>query len=298
MTNGRLVTAAGCLVEHDNATTVREWGGEADRVVVDNTVLVAGSSPIELGGDGQLVLSRPKGTAVLRLTPDGKLLKREILGETWRDISFMAHHEFAAYHPAGHHVVSSGTNEEGGAELMIADNEGRDPRRLLTIEDANHVGNPTFTADGALLYVADHEGHVDLHLLNLGDDAFSTLATVTDPGGITDVTASPFANGGVAWTEGRCTATESPVLKVRPGTASLSVAGTDAEHTRPVGWLPDGGLVLIDQEDCAPSARGTLSVLRGATSGVLASNVSSAAVRAVLPPPAEPPRQIPQQAPA
>lgn len=77
--------------------------------------------------------------------------------------------------------------------------------------------------------------------------------------------------------------------------------GTPAEHARPVGWLPDRGLVAIENGACLiDDARGKLVVIRdlGAKVEVIAPNAEVAAVRAVLPSPPAPPKDIPQQAPA
>lgn len=296
--DGKLLNTSGCLVDLGGATMLAGWGGNGDRVAVDNAVVVDAAPPVEAFPDGPLVLSRPTGTAVLRITPEGKLLKRELAGATTQDISFMARHEAAVYHPAGRSIVSSGINDEGGAELMIADNRGKDPRQLLTIEEAKRVHNPVFTKSGALLYTADHGDRWDLHRLVIGEDTFSTMGSVKAPGVIADVVASPFAVGGVAWTEGRCTATESPTLQAEQGGKRLTFAGTDAERARPVGWLPDGGLVVIRAQSCQPGSAGTLGVVREGKLQAVADNVASAAVRAVLPPPPAPPKSIPQQAPA
>lgn len=295
--DGKLWDTDGCLAEVRGGTTVTGWGGRGDRVAVDNIVLVGASAPAHPFDEGPLALSRPRGTAVLRITEDGNLLKRELEGGEPRDISFMAEHEFAVYHPAGRSIVSSGRNEEGGAELLIADNNGGDPRRLLTIEEARHVHNPAFTRSGALLYTADHGTHWDLHRLVIGEDTFSTIATVQAPGVIADVVASPFEKGGVAWTEGRCAAAERPRLKATQDGRDFAVPA-EVAAARPVGWLPDGGLVVIDRGGCEPDTTGTLYVVRAGTAAKVADGVLSAAVRAVLPPPPAPPKEIPQQAPA
>lgn len=295
--DGRLYDAQGCLLDLDGARVVAGWGGRADRVVVDNTVVVGDAPPTQPFDGGPLALSRPTGTAVLRVTADGKLLKRELDDGEPRDISFMARHEAAVYHPAGRSIVSSGRNADGGAELLIADNSGRDPRPLLTIEDARAVHHPAFTRSGALLYTADHGTHWDLHRLVIGEDSFSTVATVRAPGVIGDVVASPFDIGGVAWTEGRCTGAERPTLKAQQSGRDFPIPA-EAARARPVGWLPDGGLVAIDRGGCEPAAAGALLVVRGGTATKVADNVTSAAVRAELPPPPPPPEDIPQQAPA
>ena len=295
--DGKLASSSGCLARITGAKTVVGWGGQGDRVVVDTHLLTATGS-VDAFSDGPVVLSRPTGTALLHVTSDGKLLKREIEGTAAAyDISFMPRHEEAVYHPAGRHIVSTGTDEDGNAELLIADNRGRNAQRLLDIEQAERVHNPTFTASGALLYTADHGDHWDLHRLVIGEDTFSTVTTVQAPGIIADVTASPFTGGGVAWTEGRCTSTERPRVRATRDGRFLDLPA-DVERARPVAWLPDGSLVANDRRGCEPDSPGTLYVVGAEASTKVADNVTSAAVRALLPPPPTPPESVPHQAPA
>ena len=298
--DGALRTDDGCLAEVGAARTL-EWGGAGDRVVVGHSVLVTGSPPAEAFDADPVVLSRPTGTAVLHVDGDGHLLKREIGGAEPRDISFMAHHEQAVYHPAGRHIVSSGTNEAGGAELLIADNEGSDPLPLLTIEDANDVFDPVFAADGSLLYTAEHDDHIDLHRLRIGESIFGTLATVPKPSTIDHVVPSAFDANDVVWTQGDCAAGQTPELMTLIGAAGAlfpNVPREVFEHAEPVGWLPDHSVVFVDRDDCDDDAPGTLRLLRDGDVDVIAEDVTAAAVRAELPPPPAPPPDIPSQAPA
>lgn len=296
LAGGNLVDPAGCLVAAGPAGAVGSWGGAGDRVVLGDGVLLAGApAPTSLGG-GPLVLSKPAGTSVLRVTEAGRLLKREIGKGDWRDISFLGHHDVAVYHPAGRAIVSTGSGADGQSAMVIADNQGRTPRPLLDIEAARSVGTPAFTASGALLYTADHGDHVDLHRLEIGDDKISTVTSVQAPGTIGNVVTSPFTGGGVAWTIGQCSSGGSSALKAERGGSFFALAGTEAESARPVGWLADGRLAAIAGQACDPSRPGKLLLVGSGKVEVLADAVTSAAVRAVLPSPPPSPEVIPLQA--
>ena len=292
---GRLYDESGCLV--DMGGTTLAWGGKADRVLIDGTVVLA-DRQVRLFDSAATSLSRPTGTAVLSIRSDGTLQKRELDAPTARDLAIVRKHEFVVYHPAGRSIVVAGTGGGGGPELVITDNEGNDAKPLLEIEQATSVGNPVFTASGALLYTADHGDRVDLHRLEIGEDRFTTPDSVPAPGTIDHVVASPFDGGGVAWMKGEC---RNAVLRAQRGGVFFETAGTEVGFARPVGWLPDGGLVLLRGPTCGKTGDGNPGILYVWKDGAarrIADNVTTAAVRAVLPPPPDPPRVIPQEAPA
>jgi hypothetical protein len=289
ISEGRLYDESGCLV--DEAAAPVEWGGTGDRVLLGGSMVTAAGRTKLF--DSATALSRPTGTAVLSISTEGRLLKREVDAPAERDLRILSKHTDVVYHPAGRSIVVAG--ERGGQpQLLITDNEGGDDRPLLEIEQAKSVSNPVFTASGALLYTADHGDRVDLHRLEIGSDTFSTPDTVPAPGTIDHVVASPFDGGGVAWMKGECA---SAVLRAQRGGAFFETSGTEVANARPVGWMPDGGLVLLKGPMCQDTP-GTLFVWRDGAARRIADNVTAAAVRAVLPPPPEPPQAIPQEAPA
>lgn len=292
VTDGFVLDSAGCIVEQAGAGAL-VWGGKGDRILSGGSIFREGAEPVVAPAGTAFSLSRPSGTSVLAITAEGRLLKKELATGTERDISFMARHESAVYHPAGRHIVSSGRDITDSPALVIADNLGQDPRPILEVEEATAIGNPAFTASGALLYTAVHADRVDLHRLVLGEDQFSTVASAPKPGTIDHVVTSPFEGGGVAWTEGTCSATQSPTLRATRNSAFLDLKGTPAEFATPVGWLPDGSLAVLTT--CQPGAEGTLLRISGSEVEQVATDTASAAVRAVLPPPPPPPANLPAQ---
>lgn len=209
-----------CLAEVDEPGDVQalQWGGAGDRLLVNSKVLFADSKVVEaFATSGHTMLSRPKGTSVVRVA-GVKLSKRE-LDKAERDVTFMDRHDGAVYHPAGTHIVSWGANA-GTPMLVIASNNGADPRDVVTNESGVKASSGVaFTASGALLYVADHGDHVDhvdMHRLVIGEQTFSTVTTVKASGlgeGIFHVAASPFEGGGVAWNEGHCSPAGLEILR-------------------------------------------------------------------------------------
>ncbi len=101
MAGGKLLDRTGCLLAPEPRQDVVAWGGRADRVLLGGGIFVADSARSTPLGAGPLVLSKPSGTAALRVNGDGRLLKREIDKDDWRDISFLARHKDVVYHPAG-----------------------------------------------------------------------------------------------------------------------------------------------------------------------------------------------------
>ncbi|HET9442834.1 MAG TPA: hypothetical protein VFO65_05885, partial [Acidimicrobiales bacterium] len=149
--DGRLQSSQGCLAAVPAGAAALTWGGAGDRVLVGDTLLQGGGGTAQpLPGAG-VALSRPTGTAVIQVTAEGRLLKRDVAGGDVRDISFLARHEAAVYHPAGRNIVSAGTGEGGDTRLVIADNEGRNAVLLVQPDNGTRISNLAFTASGALL---------------------------------------------------------------------------------------------------------------------------------------------------
>jgi hypothetical protein len=90
-------------------------------------------------------------------------------------------------------------------------------------------------------------------------------------------------------------------LWVQRDGAPVDVSGTPVEHGDPIGWLPDGALLVAVYEGdthCCDAPPFDLYVLRADGVERIDGDVVDAAVRAVLPPPPPPPPDIDQAAPA
>ncbi|MGH2686996.1 MAG: hypothetical protein ACRDJP_16150, partial [Actinomycetota bacterium] len=104
---------------------------------------------------------------------------------------------------------------------------------------------------------------------------------------IGDVVVSEFsADPLVAFTEGDC-ATGTQTFVWDGESAEPIDAGSINDFTTPVGWLPDGSLLVASRpEGCERPA--TLHLWNSGRADLLLADVTEAAVRAVLPPPPRP----------
>lgn len=293
-----------CLLEGVGAEEGIDWGGAADRVLVRGKVVLAdGRTEEPFPPGGITVLSRPAGTSVLNIQ-NGRLHKRK-LGEDRIDITFLSGHGDTIYHPAGRHIVSTGT-DDGRSILHIANNKGQGSQALVENETADLIYNPAFTASGALLFVADHGSYTELHRLEIDTAKLTTVVREDIPDGIADLVTSPFEGGGVAWSQGVCDiAKGGRRLRAQRGGAYFKAEGTAVERGEPVGWTPDGAVVVATPGFCdaagdvdPASIERVLYRFKDGAATEVARGVQTAAVRAVLPPPPAPPKSIPQQAPA
>ena len=277
------------------------WSPDGTRVLLGAAQARAPEGPVTTAfaaGD-QVGWSRPTGRAALAVTAAGRLVKRTGGTGPPEDVTFLERHESALYHPAGRAIVSVGTDRDGGYGLYLADNRGQLIAPLARGESARRIGPIGWTVSGALAFAAEHDDRWELHRLELGGEELTTVAT-TDSGDerIVGLAASTFAGGGLAWREDDCTVGPSATRVNRGGRSLTLPAGVDS--ALPVGWLPDGTLVLADRPAAcaAPTGPADLLALRDGRVTKLASGAYDAAVRVVLPPGPDLPAAIRSTAPA
>lgn len=290
---GRLwATAADGTNPHCLFETTRDivaWGGAADRVLAGEHTIVLADGPQEIGADGDRLLSwsRPTGKALLATTEDDTLTKLPLNGDPQIGI-FEAATTESAYHPAGLSIVMV-VPQGDRPGLLMTSNTGENPRWIVENETASEIHDLAFTKDGALLFVAVHDDGQHLHRLDLttSEPQLTTVleAPLDEPLGA--VVASPWDDGRIA-AGADCTG-RGP-LHVRVDGNDIDV-GAEVAGGEPIGWLPDGSLVVLTRPDgdCGP---GDLYSVTGATATLIDHGVDGAAVRAVLPPPPPPPPEI------
>jgi hypothetical protein len=227
--------------------------------------------------------SYPTGTAVLQIDQDGHLLRIPSEGGNPLDITFLAHHDTAIYHPAGTHVVSSGRSADGTYGLWLATNRGANMRLLARGETAHLISNLVFTANHKLLFVADHGDHKDLHQLDLTNESLVTVTKIPASDCFTSVVASRLPGGGAAWASGRCGGGPVTATAVKTG-AFLPLTGTDMATADPVGFLPDGTLV-------GRSDRGIITFQDGHTATIHTPASEAVSLRVIEP--SSPPIELP-----
>ena len=115
---GRQRSLARCVVRVARPAGL-EWGPRADRVHFGDLRRSDGTRVISHAGLTQSVAwSRPTGSSIVYVSGGGRasrglLMKLDAFGAEPSDISFLADHDEAVYHPAGTHVAVTGTARDG-----------------------------------------------------------------------------------------------------------------------------------------------------------------------------------------
>jgi hypothetical protein len=234
-----------CLGDNVGSGNAPRWNGDGDKVILPDGRVDLGHGPgaVTTGNPLNLSWSYPHGTAVLQVDQSGRLSWVPSGGGAPLDITFLAKHDAAIYHPAGTHVVSSGRAADGTYGLWVATNRGQDVRMLVRSETANSIGQLAWTTNHQLLFVADHGDHKDLHQFNLATEKLVTVAQIPADQCFRSVVASRSPGGGVAWSTRACDGSgPATTTAVRTG-AFLPLAGTQLASAQPIGFLPDGTLI-------------------------------------------------------
>jgi hypothetical protein len=289
----RGAATARCVVEVSGPADL-EWGPEGDRLHFGDLRRYDGEQTVTLEDEAKSIAwSRPTGTSLVYIS-DGRLLKVDAFGEAPLDISFLAEHDEVVYHPAGTHVAVTGTADDGTYGLWLATNVGEDAQLLAIGEDARRIFSLSFAHDGrTLFYAAEHDDRYDVHSLLLalqdeeGEVRDAELGTIDSSSTETgDVIASEFHEDTLAYTVGSCE--EGKTTRVWTGSVTELGGELAGLSTEPVGWLPSGELLVLGRESGC-EGEGALYSWRPAETTALAADVSAAGVRAVLPPPPDPP---------
>jgi hypothetical protein len=286
-------SVARCILEIPQPLDL-DWGPQGDRVSFGDLRRYEGDEVVSLDDVAESVSwSRPTGRAIVYVS-EGRLMKVDAFGDQPVDISFLADHDEVVYHPAGTHIAVAGTSEDGTYGLWLATNVGKDSQLLAIGEDARRIFSLWFAHDGTTIYyAAEHDDHYDVHSLRLAlqDEEGATrdaeLGTLDSaPTEMGDVVVSEFDSENVAYTVGTCE--EGKRTRVWDGDVTELGGELEGLSTEPVGWLPNGELlVLARQSGC--EGDGTLYAWRDGGATRLVPGVSAAGVRAVLPPPPDPP---------
>lgn len=290
-----------------------EWNGTGGRALLsgpDGSVLADRGIRTHVAEPAaRVAFSRPTGSAILRLTEDHRRLEKTSLDRLTdvTDISFLRYTDAAVYHPAGTHIAVAGAADDGTYGIWLSDNLGREPKPIARGEsfrgaydpDSPRIVEMAWSHSGdALYFVADHGDEHHVHALTFieGDDALlegllETLATGPEP--MTRLEVSEFTGRRrVAFARGSCEQGFTTTVVERRRDPGPLHEGPNS--TVPVGWLPDGRLVLQSSlEPCSESS--DLHLWSGGSMKLLVTDVSVAAIRARSPEPPDPPAPVGEQ---
>lgn len=271
------------------------WNARANRVLLGDRALSRdGSLTMQLtdGGAERPQWSRPSGTSVVYLSPEGALMKRSSYGGEAIDISFVGRHDAVTYHPAGKHIASSGRAEDGSYGLYLATNLGTEPQLLARGEAARFISNLHFSEDGLYLYFTARHDPRDWHLHRLGIGEEAKLETLAVERTDFDYAVSPFDSKVFAvFVPGDCASGENGSFQVR-GSALSVTAELGSRNIHPVGWLPNERLVArVSATGCSTAQPGDVYVLSENHQPRLIQqeNYGNVSVRVQMPPPPPPP---------
>lgn len=282
---------ASCVAQADEAEPI-VWGPRGDRLLIagfGSVEVVTGHRSTTVNGPGDTPrlqgFSRPSGANVLFVSSDGtKLVKAPVDGGPADDISFLRRHDEAAYHPSGAQIAVIGQSANGDYGIWLADNEGQDAREIVPVDTEDEFYGLAYSDDGSTLYyVADEHDSWELRAYDLtgGGAAPEKLLAASTP--IAAPLVSPLSAGLVAYRQGDCDSGFTTYVHDARGTRPQAEKLGDTE---PVGWLPDGSLVLATSHDlCDPARKLDLYVSNHDEQSVVVKDVSQAAVRVALPPP-------------
>jgi hypothetical protein len=229
------------------------WGPLGDRVLVGNKVFRNASSTTVKPG----VWSRPEGKSLIYTASNGRrLMKVSISGGPPEDISFLRQHDDVVYHPAGTHIAASGRNERGKYGIFIATNVGTEHFIVARGESTESISGLTFSHDGRhLFFVAQHGDETHLHDLRLESGQASsnqihpvsevTLRTLSvSSSDISTPVVSPFTRKPlVSFVEGDCSASTKTFVW-HGGQPEELEWPVEKQAPIPIGWLPDGRMVV------------------------------------------------------
>lgn len=282
-------TGERCIAEYTGDARLA-WGGDGDRLLAGERSVLLADGPSDVVGDDLVGLewSRPTGKALVVRDEEGARRKLSLDGEPPVDLGTLPlDRSELRYHPAGTAIAAIDALSNN---VMLVNNRGEDPRWLLASEVADDITDIAFSGSGDLVFVARHDDEWHLHRLQLGEEIVRDLLVASTE--VEQVTPSEWDATAVAAARGTCD--EPGPLYVQVGDQVRDFTGTAVERGRPVGWTPTGALVVLVGGGCGgdPTSTGDLYVVHTTEPVLVAEDVETAAVRAVLPPPPPPPPAI------
>jgi hypothetical protein len=290
-------TGAGaeCVGELVQAEPI-QWSPSGDSYMVDgfdSVQIVSADRARSITGLGSQPrpqgFSRPGGANVLFISSDGTTLSKvPIQGGPPVDISFLRRHDEATYHPSGAQIAVVGEDRAGRYGVWLATSDGKEPHLVVPVSTQDEFYGLAYSYDGSLLfYVDDEHDHWELSSLDLSEKnpRPTKLLAVDSP--ISAPVTSLLASDTVAYRQGDCETGLQTYVEDAKGTRQV---GPSEQDTQPIGWMPDGTLVVAASDDlCDVSRTLDLYVVHEDKHSLLVRDVAEAAVRIAYPPPPAPP---------
>ena len=285
--------SAECLVETAESTDI-EWGPLGDRIRI-RWEIVTDESRFSLDQAEWLEWTAPTGSRIVAVDSE-RVWKVDMSGQEDVDITFLEDNSELAYHPAGEHLLTIGTNSDGQYGLWLSTNQGTDPV-LLAFDEGATMGDPAWTWLGEPLFVARHlNGAWHIHRVELTAEGGLAGPVIVESESSIDMLGPArhdpvmlaYRSGGTAgeWCVDGAHAMVNGVDIPEP-VASLT--------STPAGWLSGEQLLVVTFPDgCdAPADLWIFSAgfCPGSTYGVtpVISGITAAAAREAAPQPPPPP---------
>jgi len=278
------------------------WSPGGDQVLLGSDTVMDATETRETGYLAENLgvrWSYPSGKALIApAVKDGALLWRSSADENNRiDISFLAHTDVAAYHPAGKNIIAAGMGLDGVAGLYVASNRGENARANATLDDpTTSISEIVVDSNGVVAYfLHDHGDLRHIHSLSLQGLQLVDVATTDQQIGQLTLGANQYSS--LAYREGDCSGVVQ--TKVANGADGITMSSADLEgrSVTPVGWLDFERLVVaVRDTGCTGPAEVWITNTNGQARHVLGT-VDAVSVRSVVSQYGELPNDINAQAP-
>ena len=278
------------------------WSPAGDQVLLGSDLVMDANEIRETGylaENSGVRWSYPSGKALIApAVKDGALLWRSSANENNRiDVSFLAHTDVAAYHPAGKNILAAGMGFDGVAGVYLASNRGENARVIATLDDpSTSISEIVVDVSGVTTYfVHDHNDKRHIHQLSLEGLQLIDVATSDDQVG--HLTLGTFYGSRLAYREGDCSGVVRTKLANGLSGDLMSSPELENRSVTPVGWLDYERLVVtVRDTGCEGPAEVWLMNTNGQVHQVLGM-VEAAAARSALENFGELPNDINAQAP-
>ncbi len=278
------------------------WSPAGDQVLLGSDLVMDANEIRETGylaENSGVRWSYPSGKALIApAVKDGALLWRSSANENNRiDVSFLAHTDVAAYHPAGKNILAAGMGFDGVAGVYLASNRGENARVVATLDDpSTSITEIVVDVSGVTTYfVHDHNDMRHIHQLSLEGLQLIDVATSDDQVG--RLTLGTFYGSRLAYREGDCSGVVRTELANGLSGDVMSSPELENRSVTPVGWLDYERLIVaVRDTGCEGPAEVWLMNTNGQVHQVLGM-VEAVSVRSVLENFGELPNDINAQAP-